>query len=45
MHPTMYSKISDVVMDHSNLNDFKKTTIIAISNITTTIVIINKILS
>ena len=43
MYPTMYSKTSVIVMDHLKLNDFKKTTIIVISNITT--IAINSIIS
>ena len=39
MHPTMYSKTLIIEMDHWNLNDFKKTTVIVVSNITTTTIV------
>ena len=45
MHQTMYSETLVIVMSHWSLNNFEKTTIIVISNITITVVISNIILS
>ena len=45
MNPTMYPKTLIIEIDHWNLNDFKKTTVIVISNITATIVVNNIMLS
>ena len=45
MHQTMYSETLVIVMDHWNLDNFEKTTIIVVSNITITVVISNIILS
>ena len=41
----MYSKTLIIETDLRNLNDFKKTTVIVISNIATTIVVSNTMLS